>query len=286
MKQNEPFGYNYHSHTYRCGHARGQDEEYVLRAIDGGYKLLGFSDHVMLPGKTQRGMRGDFSESEGYFRSVNALKEKYKDQIVVYRAFECEYYPKYVEYYRGLLDSGTVDYLLLGQHCFLDEYEDFSFYGDLAGDGSFGGPAIQSEKEAVTRYRDDLITGMKSGLFLYVAHPDLFFIFYHHPFDDFMKEISLSIIKTAVELDIPLELNMGPSRWGRKDSTAPFMKVAYPNDNFWALASKFNLKIVVGVDSHDPNDLLDSPFSFIRDFIQRHNLKLMDGGKVPWLIKK
>ena len=40
------FIYNYHTHTYRCGHAIGSDEEYVEAAIKAGYKVLGFSDHA------------------------------------------------------------------------------------------------------------------------------------------------------------------------------------------------------------------------------------------------
>ena len=42
--------YNYHTHTSRCGHAIGEDEEYVIEAINASYKGIGFSDHVMLPG--------------------------------------------------------------------------------------------------------------------------------------------------------------------------------------------------------------------------------------------
>ena len=36
--------FNYHSHTKRCGHAIGEDEEYVLAAIANGYTKMGFSD--------------------------------------------------------------------------------------------------------------------------------------------------------------------------------------------------------------------------------------------------
>ena len=36
---------NWHTHTSRCGHAVGTDEEYVQAAIQGGLKTLGFSDH-------------------------------------------------------------------------------------------------------------------------------------------------------------------------------------------------------------------------------------------------
>ena len=35
---------NYHTHTTRCVHATGSDEDYVLSAIKGGYQELGFSD--------------------------------------------------------------------------------------------------------------------------------------------------------------------------------------------------------------------------------------------------
>ena len=51
---------NYHTHTFRCGHAIGNDEEYVIEAIGMGLHTLGFSDHVMLKGVRQDNVRGDF----------------------------------------------------------------------------------------------------------------------------------------------------------------------------------------------------------------------------------
>lgn len=39
---------NYHTHTTRCLHATGSDEEFVLSAIKGGYQELGFQ--TILPG--------------------------------------------------------------------------------------------------------------------------------------------------------------------------------------------------------------------------------------------
>ena len=39
---------NYHTHTARCGHAIGTDEEYVQAAIQAGLKTLGFSDHAAI----------------------------------------------------------------------------------------------------------------------------------------------------------------------------------------------------------------------------------------------
>ena len=40
---------NYHTHTWRCRHADGTEREYVERAIEGGLKILGFSDHSPYP---------------------------------------------------------------------------------------------------------------------------------------------------------------------------------------------------------------------------------------------
>ena len=37
---------NYHTHTTRCGHAEGTEEEYILTALRCGFKVLGFSDHT------------------------------------------------------------------------------------------------------------------------------------------------------------------------------------------------------------------------------------------------
>ena len=41
---------NYHTHTFRCHHAKGEDEDYVLAAIANGVRILGFSDHAPMLG--------------------------------------------------------------------------------------------------------------------------------------------------------------------------------------------------------------------------------------------
>lgn len=37
---------NYHTHTWRCNHAEAGEEDYVLAAIDQGFRILGFADHT------------------------------------------------------------------------------------------------------------------------------------------------------------------------------------------------------------------------------------------------
>ena len=37
---------NYHTHTPRCRHAQGTEEEYAQAAVNAGMEILGFSDHT------------------------------------------------------------------------------------------------------------------------------------------------------------------------------------------------------------------------------------------------
>ena len=39
---------DYHTHHYRCGHARGTIEDYIRRAIELGLEEIGISDHLPL----------------------------------------------------------------------------------------------------------------------------------------------------------------------------------------------------------------------------------------------
>ena len=88
MQQN----FNYHTHTWRCGHAKGTDEQYVQAAIDAGFKVLGFSDHGPYRNRSFLDSRMDFSQVDEYYQSCNQLKEKYKNQIDIKIGFELEYF--------------------------------------------------------------------------------------------------------------------------------------------------------------------------------------------------
>ena len=62
--------YNYHTHTHRCSHASGTEEEYVKRAVENGIKYMGFSDHVPLrfSDGTESGYRVPVSDAKEYCR--------------------------------------------------------------------------------------------------------------------------------------------------------------------------------------------------------------------------
>lgn len=255
--------YNLHSHTSRCGHASGLDEEYVLKAIQCGFKVMGFSDHVMLPGHPQERIRGHHSELKSYIESVRHLQKKYKDQIDIYLGFECEYYPQYEEYYRSLLKDEGFDYLILGQHCFINENNMFEWY-----------LRENCPKERLLKYVDDVIRGMASGLFKYVCHPD-YFIRALYQYDDVAEECSIRLIKAAKKYDVPLEINLNGIRgWMMEEDT-----LHYPYPRFWQLVGKYGVRVTVGVDAHSPDDYLIANYEYANRLIENYHLNVIEDVK-------
>lgn len=232
---------NLHTHTARCGHAIGTDEEYVLAAIEAGYTRLGFSDHTPFPYEdgyvNSTKMRPE--ELDGYIQSVLSLKEKYRDQIQILLGLECESVPRFFPYLKEI--SRDMDYLLLGNH----------------GDWSVSEPYAGNLKEPkqLEQYVQTAVEGMESGLFLYLAHPDLMLGGYP-VFDDAARELSRQLCREANRLGMPVEYNLyGLTKKGKAGC------LGYPYTPFWEIAAEENVQAVVGVDAHRPANLLSSDFS-------------------------
>lgn len=230
--------YCYHSHTYRCGHATGTEEEYILSAIKEGYKVIGFTDHVFFPHFSQPGMRGDYCELEDYIKTIRDLREKYKDQIEIYLGFECEYSPLLKDYYEYLLKETEIEYLILGQHLFFDDLSHIRWLGGHAPD------------EGIIRYTETVIEAMESGLFTYFAHPDLFVRFFEK-FTPLVESCVRKICECAKRNDIPLEINLGALRGMRPRKEG---RMTYPCEEFFSIVSEYNNKVLIGIDAHAPHD--------------------------------
>ncbi|MBQ8768704.1 MAG: histidinol-phosphatase [Oscillospiraceae bacterium] len=225
---------NYHTHTKRCRHARGEDEEYVQAALDRGLQILGFADHspYIFPGDYYSDFRMPMEELEDYVASVLSLREKYADQIEVKLGLELEYYPGCFEETMQVLKGQPLDYLLLGQHAL----------GDEQGDYFTGWP---TEDEAVLkRYVRQTLEGLHTGAFSCFAHPDLIkFVGAPEIYQKHMREI----VREAKALGIPLEFNLLGLQTHRN----------YPNRLFWELVAEEGAKAIIGFDAHQPAVLRD-----------------------------
>lgn len=224
---------NYHTHTYRCNHATGTPREYVEQAIKNGLTVLGFSDHNPCPFSNghKSAHRMDTSEAADYVKEILALKEEYKGRLDIYIGYETEYYPKEFKATIEFMTQYPCDYLILGQHFLKNEY-----------DGIYTG-ACCTEAD-LTEYVNQVIEGLQTGVFSYLAHPDV--VNYRKDADFYEKEMT-RLCEAAKQSDIPLEFNQLGFGEGRH----------YPYKPFWEIAARVGNKVVIGSDAHRAVDVAE-----------------------------
>lgn len=250
--------YNFHTHTSRCLHAVGKDEDYVKAAIDAGFSEIGFSDHTPWPYTDGfvSSMRMRESELEAYVNSVLSLREKYKDIIKIHLGLECEYFKEYIPWLCAMSEKFGIEYLLLGHHFTPDEEH-----------GIYNGRI--KTPEGIENYTNDVLEALDSGLFFYLAHPDIFMRTYGD-FDSHCEKASRLIIEKAIETDTPLEYNL----LGLSHCIADGMKEGYPNSAFWRIAGEMGAKAVIGIDAHDPKAYLETAkFQKAGETLEKFGLK-------------
>ena len=226
---------NYHTHTPRCNHATGSEREYVEAALGTELKILGFSDHspCVFPGDYVSWHRMKINELDDYVATVLGLREEYKDRIQIPLGLELEYYPGRMGELMPILRDRPIDYLLLGQH----------FLGDEVCE-PYSGHATADEA-ILKRYCSQTIEGMQTGLFLYLAHPDLI----HYVGDDAVyRKHMRSICVEAKNCGMPLEWNLLGQCSGRN----------YPDMRFWEIAAEEGCDVILGWDAHTPNALTNA----------------------------
>lgn len=257
--------YTFHSHTFRCGHAIGDIPDYVSRAINNGLKIYGVSDHVFLPGIHETWVRGEYELLDQYIDVFKDTKAKYGKDIEMHLGFECEYCEKFKDYYFSLLKEKGFDYLICGQHFYYDQEGVRHPYSSTYKKGIIRG---------IAEYRRDIIAAMKSGLFLYIAHPDLFFCSTTKVTPMYKKQTK-KIIEAALKYDVALEINVHGLLRNRHRKGKLF--IDYPCEYFWKEVAKTNVKVVVGYDFHYPEEIGDPKLAEkLEKFIKKCKIKLSD----------
>lgn len=232
---------NYHTHTARCGHASGTDEQYVQAALSQRFDVLGFSDHVPWPyesGFTHRHVRMGIEQLDEYVAAMRALKEKYAGKIELLVGFECEYFPQYMGWLAEMKEEKELDYLIFGNH-----------YEGTDEGGFYFGNAERAEH--LRRYVDSAEKGAGTGLFAYMAHPDLFMRRYP-TFDENCRAAARDLCQICKQNNLPMEVNLHDRyRLGEANGEG------YPNAEFFAIAYESGAQIILGLDAHEPQEIAD-----------------------------
>lgn len=221
---------NYHTHTPRCNHATGKERRYVERALEGGFRELGFSDHTPYffdePGYYSS-FRMRPEQLPDYVQTLLELREEYKDRIRLRIGLETEYYPRLFPQLLDYLQQFPLDYLILGQHALYNETE-----------GVFS-PRPTDDVKLLTQYRNQSLEALETWLFSCFAHPDLF-CFTGDP-KEYEAHVR-ALCRRVKELDVPLEFNLLGLSEGKH----------YPDPVFWRIAGEEQPKVILGCDAHSP----------------------------------
>ncbi|MBQ8295078.1 MAG: histidinol-phosphatase [Clostridia bacterium] len=226
--------HNYHTHTKRCNHAQGEDREYVENAVKNGLKTLGFSDHApyLFPNTDyQSSFRMKTDLLFEYAESVRSLAKEYEKDIRILCGFELEYYPDFHAEEMAFLKQVSPDYLIMGQHVLNSELTKWI-------------SPRSNEDWTLCMYVTEVLAGLATGDFLYLAHPDLSGYDYS---EEVMQQEYRRLCEGAKRMHIPLELNFLGVRSNRH----------YPDRRFFKIAAEVGNDIVLGVDAHSPDIVFD-----------------------------
>lgn len=243
---------NYHTHHYRCKHAVGEIKDYVAFAVKRGLSELGISCH--LPYKDGRfpGDRMNYSDLSKYFEEIDQAGKTFKE-LNLLKSLECEYFEDSNDYYLEL--KGKTDYLILGQHYIIRE------------NGEAVDAFFISDKKTLYLYRDNVVKGIESGMFDFLAHPDVFMASYPE-WDEHCEKITEDILASCRKYNMIIEYNSNGFRRNRK----------YPHDNFWRYVSDNyrEIKVLVNSDAHFPEALDDEFIKYSKDRVEAMGLNLIE----------
>ncbi len=254
MKDERKFRHNYHTHTYLCHHASGTIRDYVEAAVSGGMETLGFSCHAPYPfgERFHSWYRMTPEEMKIYVSEILRLKEEFAGKIDIKLGYEAEYYPALFNELLAEIKKYPCDYIILGQHFYNNEY-----------DGNYAGSRVDDIR-SVKAYARILCEGMKTGLYTYVAHPDL--NSYTGDVEEYVDAMS-RVFEVSLETDTPLEINLLGIRGGR----------SYPKDEFWRRAGQYGVKVVLGSDAHDADCLKgDEDFKKALEMVDKYGLNYVE----------
>ncbi|MCI8352616.1 MAG: PHP domain-containing protein [Clostridia bacterium] len=244
--------FNYHQHTYRCGHAEldMKDEEYIEEYIKMGFEKVAFTDHCPQKNEVDKrtDMRMKYETRNEYLSSINKLKQKYADKIEIETGYEVEYLPGEEENIKELKNESNK--IILGQHFIYDDNKQLKIFNKA-----------DFTDEELIRYAEYVEKAMELNIPNIIAHPDIYMM-KRKEFGNIENVVANMVCKAAEKYNIPLEINLNnifskTYHEGKKLNNLPIEEqkeklnnVAYPCKEFWNIATKYNVKVLYGLDVH------------------------------------
>jgi len=248
---------DYHTHHYRCGHAKGTIEDYILSALENGLEEIGISDHSPLyfregddPGPGSAMAKSELPE---YVDEVFALREKYQGQIVVRLGIESDYIEGMEEEYAAIYAKYPFDYIIGSVHY---------FHGRHIYDQRRWLPGVDVEA-AYTEYFRQVQMSAKSGLFDVLGHITAVRAYGPKPDPQFLNDLYEETVQIIAAHNCCVEVNTSGYR---KTGVEPF-----PDEAMLQKCIAYGVPLTYGSDCHQPNEVAHGRGQ-VESLLDRHDV--------------
>ncbi|MEP0775018.1 MAG: histidinol-phosphatase HisJ family protein [Acidobacteriota bacterium] len=233
-----------HTHTARCGHAGGRDEEYIEGAIARGLNAVAVTDHVpfywLPPDRHDPTLAMAPEELPRYVEAVLALKERYRGRIEVLLGLEADYVAGQEERLARLLESYPFD-VVLGSVHWLD-----GWWVDAPSSLPRYRLGAAEVERIWAEYARTVIAAAASGLFDVLAHLDLpkkFGFRPSLPFAGAQEEVVEAVAAAGCAVEL--------SSAGRRKPVGE----DYPSPELLAALTAAGVPLVLSSDAHAPAEV-------------------------------
>jgi histidinol-phosphatase (PHP family) len=233
-----------------CCHARDSLEQIIQAYVENGFKRVGISEHMPPPGDDQRypdEIEKGFSAADlldrftRYFEELDRLKEKYQEQIRIFRAFETETFTGWEAQTAALMEKFKPDYVVGSLHHVQDVCFDYS---PQARKGLV--QALGSEQALYLAYLDTQYEMLRRLQPFVVGHFDIIRI--HDP--DYESRFRIPEIWEKVDRNLALIKDLGLCMDYNLRPLSRGEAHAYPCPDILNRARQLGIPMVPGDDAH------------------------------------
>ena len=242
-----PFLANWHTHTFRCKHAAGDVADYCAAARRAGLTTLGISDHTPTRDGRWSGVRMDYALMPDYIAAIDAAAAAFPD-MRLYKGLECEWVPAFGRgwFADDLRGRFGLDFIALAPHAFTMASGDGPWYNSFLRD-------LTIDQDAWLRgYARYVTEAIATGLFDYIAHPDLIGCFCT-AWTPECAAVARDIAQAARDAGMPLEINTSGFRKPPVKDDDGTVRPQYPWLPFWRIVAEEGAAAIVNTDAHAPD---------------------------------
>jgi len=258
---------DYHVHTKLCKHAEGEMQQYIESAISAGLSEIAFTDHIPLPGNFDITHRMHIDEMEIYLGWIEKFRSHYPE-IKILTGIEADYIAGYEQFLDDFISRYNFDIVIMSVH-FIRHWPD----GHWVFDYSF---PERKQEDIFSEYIDEIIKGVRTGLFDVLGHADLIKL----PGQSLLRDIPKKIQRLLREMSAAgmiIEINTSGFRREIQES--------YPGFDWLDAIRDNNVAVTTGSDAHRPEqialkfdllyrELQDRGFKYVCGFGERNKINL------------